>query len=62
MKLYCIYYFLKIFEITYSRAIMEDLEAVITSEATMQNGFKTVSSEEESMYADDTPTSLATEN
>ena len=62
MTLYCIYYFLKIFEITYSRATMEDLEAVITSEATMQNGFKTVWSEEESTYADDTPTSLATED
>ena len=62
MTLYCINILLENFEIIHSRATMEDLEAVITSEATMQNGFKTVWSEEESTYADDTPTSLATED
>ena len=49
-------------EISYSRATIEDLEAVITSPATMKDGFKTVSSQEESTYHDDTPTSIATAN
>ena len=49
-------------EVSYSRATIEDLEAVTTSPATMKDGFKTVSSREESTYDDDTPTSLATAN
>ena len=40
---------------------MEYLKAVIVSPAAMEDGFKTVSSQEESMYDDDTPTSLAME-
>ena len=55
-------YHWKIFEISYSRATIEDLEAVITSPATMKDGFKTVSSQKESTYHDDTPTSIATAN
>ena len=41
---------------------MGDLEAVIASPATMENGFKTVLSQKGSKYADDTSTSLATED
>ena len=40
---------------------MEDLEAVIGSPVTLEDGFKTVSSQEKSTYDDDTPTSLVTE-
>ena len=38
------------------------MEALIASPATMQDGFKTVLSQEQSMYDDDTPTSLPTED
>ena len=41
---------------------MEYLKAVIVSPAAMEDGFKTVSSQEESTYDDDTPTSLATKD
>ena len=41
---------------------MEYLKAVIVSPAAMEDRFKTVSSQEESMYDDDTPTSLAMED
>ena len=41
---------------------MEGLEAVIASPATMEDGFKTISSQEERTYDDDTPTSLGTED
>ena len=41
---------------------MENLEAVIALPATMEDGFKTVSSQEESTYGDDTPIFLATED
>ena len=40
---------------------MEDLEAVIGLPVTMEDGFKTVSSQEESTYDDGTPTSLVKE-
>ena len=36
------------------------MEAVITSSATMEHVFRTISSQEESTYDDDVPTSLAT--
>ena len=41
---------------------MEYLKAVIVSPAAMEDGFKTVSSQEESTYDDDAATSLATED
>ena len=41
---------------------MEDMEAIIASPATMEDGFKTVSSQEENTDGDDTPTILATED
>ena len=39
---------------------MEDLEAVIASLSTMEDGFKIVSSQEENTIDDDTPISSAT--
>ena len=41
---------------------MEYLKAVIVSPAAMEDRFKNVSSQEESMSDDDTPTSLAMED
>ena len=41
---------------------MKYLKAVIVSPAAMEDGLETVSSQEESMYDDDTPTSLAMED
>ena len=41
---------------------MEYLKAVIVSPTAMEDGFKTTSSQEESTYDDDTPTSLTTED
>ena len=41
---------------------MEGLEAVVASPTILEDKFKTVSSQEESTYNDDTPASLATED
>ena len=41
---------------------MEDLEVIIASLGTIEDGFKTVSSQEESLYGDDTSTSLTIED